>query len=280
VLAVARAGTLTGASRELNVVRTTVGRRLRALEERMGVRLFNETPEGLTPTAAGDELAQSAEAVENEVLAVESRLAGQDAELRGTLRVSTIDFIYECFADAFASFVAAYPGVELSVLSTDEEVSLRRREADVAIRLQDAPPETLVGRRLGKVEFGIYAARSLVERIGRGVAPDRYPWLRFDARDDGRGLESWYERFAAGAPVAMGFDSYTVMRHAVRSGVGTHFLARFDAERFDELVRIGPEEDSPTRTLWALTLPELRTNSRVRTFLAHLDDAVRPLVRP
>lgn len=274
-LAAARAGTLTGAARELGVVRTTVGRRIRGLEETLGVRLFDDTPDGLVPTAAGEELARAAEAVEGEVLGVRSRLVGRDAELKGSLRVSTVDFIYECFGDAFASFIAAYPGVDLSVLSTDEEVSLRRREADVAVRMKDAPPEALVGRRIGDVPFGIYAARSLVAQVGCNAPPKDFPWLRFDARDDGRGLEPWYERHASGATVVMGFDAYAVMRHAVVTGLGVHFLPRFDADRFDELVRIGPEGEPPTRSLWALTLPELRTNRRVRTFMQHLADTIR-----
>lgn len=276
VLAVTRAGTLTGAARELGVVRTTVGRRLQAMQAQLGVRLFDETPEGLLPTPAGQDLAQSAARLEAEVLAVHARLEGRDEDLRGTLRVSTLDFVYEGFAEAFASFVDAYPGVELSVLSTDEEVSLRRREADVAVRMRDAPPDTLVGRRLGRVEFPVYAAPALVAKVGAQAPLQAFPWLRFDAREDGRGLEPWYERFAPGAPTVMGFDSYAVMRHAVRAGLGVHFLARFDAARFADLVELGPTGEPPTRTLWALTLPELRSNRRVRAFLAHLDAAVRP----
>lgn len=279
VLALSRAGTLTGAARELDVVRTTVGRRIHALEAALGVRLFDDTPQGLLPTAAGQELTESAERLEAEVLAARARLEGRDEDLRGTLRVSTIDFVFEAFADAFASFMAAYPGVALSVLSTDEAVSLRRREADVALRLNDAPPDALVGRRLGRVEFPVYAAPSLVERVGARAELDAFPWLRFDARDDGRGLEPWYARFAPRAPTAMAFDSYAVMRHAVRAGIGVHFLARLDAERFDDLVVVGPDEAPPTRTLWALTLPELRRNRRVRAFLTHVDGAVRDRLR-
>ena len=275
VLAVVRAGTLTGAGRELGVVRTTVGRRVRALEEALGVRLFDDTPDGLVPTAAGQEIANSAETIETEVLGVSARLAGRDAELRGTLRVSTVDFVYECFADTFASFMAAYPGIALSVHTTDESVSLRRREADVAVRMNDAPPDTLVGRHLGKVPFGIYGAASLVKAVGKKAPLAAFPWLRFDARDDGRGLEPWYAQHAAGAEVAMGFDAYNVMRHAVRSGVGVHYLPRFDADRFDDLVHLGPARKPPTRSLWALTIPELRSNNRVRAFLAHLDEGIR-----
>ncbi|MEL6189903.1 MAG: LysR family transcriptional regulator, partial [Myxococcota bacterium] len=236
VLALAREGTLTGASRELGVVRTTVGRRLRALEGELGVRLFDETPEGLQATSAGQELVESGERVEAEIFAAESRLAGRDTALRGNLRVSTVDFVFECFTGAFASFVASYPHVELSVMSTDEEVSLRRREADVAVRIKDAPPEALVGRKLGEITFCIYAARELVDRVGADAPARAFPWLRFDARDDGRGLEPWYQKHAGGAPTALHFDGYAVMRQAVLSGIGAHFLPRFDAERFEQLV--------------------------------------------
>lgn len=179
----------------------------------------------------------------------------------------------ECFADVFASFLATHPRVELSVLSTDEEVSLKRREADVAIRMRDSPPETLIGRRLGDVAFPVYGARELVDRVGRDAPLHAYPWLHFDARDDGRGLEPWYRAMAEGAPIAMGFDSYQVLRRAVVAGIGVHFLARFDADRFD-LVALGDEP--PTRSLWTLTIPELRTNSRVRAFVDHFHAAVRP----
>ena len=74
----------------------------------------------------------------------------------------------------------------------------------------------------------------------------------------------------------MGFDSYAVMRHAVCAGLGVHFLARIDANRFDNLVDLGPKEAPLTRSLWALTLPDLRTNTRVMAFLRHLDESVRP----
>lgn len=279
VLAVVRAGTLTGAAKSLGVNRTTVGRRLHALEASLEVRLFDEHPEGLLATEAGQELVEAATRVEAELLAVGSRLAGRDLLMQGELRISTLDFVYECFSGAFRDFIQAHPGLELSVLTTDEEVSLRRREADVALRMKDLPPETLVGRRLGQVEFGIYGARSLVAEFGPDAPLEAYPWLRYDARDDGRGLDPWYRKYAEGAKTAMGFDGYGVMRHAVRDGLGLHFLPRFDAERFTDLQRVGPDHDPPTRTLWALTLPALKVSYKVRALMEHLDAAIRPALR-
>lgn len=272
VLALVRHRTASEAARRLGVARTTVGRRVQALEAALGVRLFDVLPEGMVPTAAGQDLARLAEEVEASVLAAEARIGGRDTALSGNLRVATVDFLYECLAELFTTFSAAHPGIELSVFGGDEAVSLRRRQADVAIRLQDAPTDTLVGRRLAEVEFRIYASRTLLESAERG--PGELPWLRFEGVDDARGLDDWYSRHAPDAPVALRFDSYAVMRRAVLAGVGVHFLPRMDAARFPDLVDIGPEGPGPTRTLWALTLPDLRTTSRVRAFLDHVYAAI------
>src|SRR5688572_19421908 len=91
VLAIARDRTLLRAAATLGVAHTTIGRRLKTLEDQLGVRLFDRTPEGLIPTAAGRDLAAVAEHVEGEVLSAEGRVLGRDAKLRGTLRVSTVD---------------------------------------------------------------------------------------------------------------------------------------------------------------------------------------------
>src|SRR6478735_2801792 len=93
VLAIYREKTLSGAAARLGVTRTTVGRRLKDAETRLGVRLFDRSGEGFTTTSAGDELAASAVRIEEEIQITEGRLLGGDAELRGRLRVSTLDFI-------------------------------------------------------------------------------------------------------------------------------------------------------------------------------------------
>ncbi len=266
VLALARAGTLMGAARELNVVRTTVGRRLNAIEDALGVRLFDRTPQGFVPTVHGEDLAAVAAQIEAQVLAAECRVRGGDAELQGTLCVSTMDFVYEVFADVFSSFIARYPQVDLVISTSPEVVSLRRREADVVIRLSNDPPDYLVGRRMGRVEFGLYGSRELVERVGAGSPLGEFPWL---SHRDG-GLEGWRAQHAAGGRTVMHFDTYPVLRRAISAGVGVHFLACFDGERDAGLVDLGARLDGVARDLWVLTLAELRSNVRVRVFMDHV----------
>lgn len=273
VLALARERTLSNAAGTLGVTRTTVGRRIADAERRLGVRLFDRTGEGFVPTVAGQELAETAERVETEVHLVEGRLLGRDARLRGPLRVSTVDFIFAGFPRVFASFVERYPGVRLTVGVTNAQVSLARREADVALRLGNTRARGLVGRRVGAVEFALYAARSLVDRVGVRAPLSAFPWVHMDERSDGRWLDGWLAEHAPGASVSLRSDDHAVRRAAVMAGIGVHFLPCFDGDAAADLVRIGGRRTAETRDLWLLTLPDLRTSSRIRAFMDHVYEA-------
>lgn len=273
VLAVQRAATLSGAASALGVTRTTVGRRIGDIEAKIAVRLFDRTQDGFVPTAAGLDLAEAALRVEGEILAAEGRLLGRDAALCGRLRVSTVDFVFEHFYEVFSSFMERYPGVELTVRVTNEQVSLLRREADVALRIGNAPAEHLSGRRLGRMQIEAYAARTLVERVGAGAALRDYPWIYPDERSDGRWFDRWLAKNAPGARIAMRTDDYAVTRKAISAGVGVYFLACFDGGADPDLVSLGARLTEEARDLWVLTLPDLRHNSRIRAFMDHTCEA-------
>lgn len=276
VLALKRAHTLSAAATTLGVTRTTVGRRLKETERRLGVRLFDRMDDGFLATAAGEDLVETATRVEAEIHLTEGRLLGRDAELRGRLRVSTVDFIFDGYPDVFASFIRRYPGIELTVSVTNTQVSLLRREADVALRLGNSPAEGLVGRRVGRLNFEAYAARSLVKRVGRGAPLSAFPWVHWDERTDGRWLDHWLATHAPGASISLRSADYAVRRRAVLAGIGVHFLPCFDGDSIRSLVALGARLTDEARDLWALTLPDLRNTSRVRAFMDHAFTAFKP----
>jgi DNA-binding transcriptional LysR family regulator len=275
VLAIARDQTLLKAATTLGVAHTTVSRRLKALEAELGVHLFDRTPDGLVATAAGEDVIEVAERMEGEMLSVEARVLGRDAELRGRLRVSTFDVLFYMFSQSFTSFSRRYPHVELSVATSPERVSLPRREADIAIRLSNGPPENLVGRKVGYMQFGVYAARTLVERLGEDTPLGSYPWLSWDAGENLAWFEGWLAENAPGAEIVLRLgDRGLLMAHAVRSGIGAQILPCLLADADPSLQRLTPLDDVFRLDLWLLTLPELRTNSRVRAFMEHMIEAL------
>jgi DNA-binding transcriptional LysR family regulator len=274
VLALHRTRTLSAAADALASTHTTIGRRLRAIEERLGVRLFDRTPEGYVATPAGDDVARVAARLEEDVLALEARVLGRDVRLEGELRVATMEMILRHHHALFASFVAKHPSVSLTVCASDREVSLVRREADVALRLTGAPPEGLVGRRVGRLEFAVYACRKLARRVGRdhdGTPPlSAFPWLGWDLRLGTPWLDGWLAQRAPGARIVARFDVATsAWRELVAQGLGVHFLPTNEGDADSRLVRVSDVASEFGRDLWLLTLPELRTTPRVRAFLDH-----------
>lgn len=276
VLAVHRERTLSRAGARLGVSHTTVSRRLSAIEDKLGARLFDATPDGFVPTTAGHDVAAVAERMESEVHGLESRLLGRDERLEGALRVATMDLLFRTFHEAFTSFTARYPSVALTVSASDREVSLLRREADVALRMTGSPPDYAVGRKVGRAEFAVYASRELVARVGPDAPYEAYPWLHWDERLNMRWLDEWLARHAPRARIAMRLDtSMLLLRDAIEAGIGVHFLATFDGDAHPELTRIGPIHPEFARDLWLLTLPDLRHTSRVRAFMDHVEHHLR-----
>lgn len=278
VLAVSRAQSLSLAGIRLGVSHTTVGRRVRAVEEALGVRLFDRTPDAYVTTPAGQDIAEVAEKVEAEVLLLEGRVLGRDAQLHGRVRVATMDMLYRKFLRGFSSFMTRYPGVDLTVTSSDEAVSLPRREADVALRLTNKPPEYLVGRKVGRVSFCVFGERRLVERIGAQARYDAFPWLHWDERLDMRPIDEWLHRHAPKAIIAMRIGTggaTAILRETIATGIGVHFLSTFDGDDDPRLARIGKPTTEFDRDIWLLTLPDLRNTNRVRAFMDHMEDHIR-----
>lgn len=280
VLAIARDRTLSRAAERLKATHTTVGRRLKTIEQTLGVRLFDATPEGYVATAAGREVIESAERVEAEMLGLEARVLGQDAQLEGKLRVSTLDLLFRAYHQAFTSFCERFPRVELTITTTDAEVSLLRREADVVFRLTNTPPEYAIGKRLAEVPFALYASRALVERVGATASLSSYPFIHWDERLNPRWLDAWIAENAPGAKISLRIDSnMTVLRDLIRAGLGVHFLARFEGDPDPSLVCLRDADPKFNRGLWLLTLNELRTTSRVRAFMEHMEAEVKRIDR-
>ncbi|WP_421841889.1 LysR family transcriptional regulator [Marinobacter algicola] len=149
VLAIATEGSLSGASRALGVSHATVFRRLGDVEQRLGVTLFERGRTGYRPTLAGEELADTAKVMDEAALAAERKVAGRDLEPSGEIWTTTTDsLLMGVLAPLFTQFRHKYPGIVLDVAVSNQLFNLTRREADVAIRPSNRPPENPIGRPL------------------------------------------------------------------------------------------------------------------------------------
>ncbi len=269
LVAVSRTGTMLGAAKELGVDQTTISRRLRGLEEALGVQLVARHRDGVDLTEAGHRAARSGELVETVVHDLERELVGTDAELAGRLRVTTLDTITQYHPDLFGSFGDRFPSVQLEVEVDSSQRSLARREADLAIRWTPRPDPGLFGRRLARAEFALYASKELRQATGKRPRLSSYPWVGFTAASKAIMVEEFMAKHAPKGRVVCRYDDSLSLHAAIRSGIGIAFMPCAFADPDPDLVRLRAVEPGFGYDIWCLTHPDLRGTRRVRTFMTH-----------
>ncbi len=154
-LALSRHGSLSAAARELRVAQSTVGRRLASLEASLGVRLLNRTPDGYAPTQAGESVCAYAECLEAETMSLERDVGGRDASMVGLVRMTCAETVAtHVLAPLLASLQIQEPEIMIELIPNPRELSLSKREADIAVRLKQPDQHDLVVRRIGTIAFG------------------------------------------------------------------------------------------------------------------------------
>jgi len=271
-LAVARAGTLSGAARTLDVNHSTIFRRIAAFEGQIGVRLFDRLPTGYVLTPAGEQMQDAALRIEEQIAALDRRLAGQDGRLTGTVRITTIDMLaIGVLPRHLGAFRAAFPGIEIELTISNSLLDLTRREADVALRVSRDPPETLVGRRVSRLVFAVYGSRDYAARRPEAELGS-HDWIGFDAEH-----AALARRFAAFLPAVRPVfkaNSVAVAIAAAKAGIGLAVLPCGLADMEQGLERIATLPDEFTLDLWLLTHEDLRTTARIRAVLDFLADGL------
>lgn len=271
VQAVADAGSLVRAARALGVNHTTVLRRIAALEEQLGVRLFERLPSGYALTAAGEEVVLVARQMGETVAGVERRLMGKDLRLTGTVRLATTDTLaLTVLGPHLAAFARASPEVTIELTASNTMVSLTRRDADIALRPSKQPPENLVGRKCSEVAIGLYASPAYLERTPARRELLDHTWVGPDESLSGTTIGRWMARELGGGKVALKADSLVVLREAALAGMGVSPLPCYLGDTAPGLRRVRPPVPELATELWLLTHEDLQRTARVRALLDHL----------
>jgi DNA-binding transcriptional LysR family regulator len=270
VMAIAEARALAGAAEQLGVNASTVFRRLGAMEERLGARLFERSRGGYTPTAAGEEMVKLSHRMAEEIVDFERRLTGQDLRPQGDLRVTTNDtLMVHLLTPIFASFRKAYPGIMLDIVVGNQALNLSKRDADVAIRATATPPETLVGRRVSAIPWAIYGPRSFGITSLDPIDYRAYDWIGLSDNLGGIRAARWLTEHVGEDRITWKINTVLGLADAVAAGGGLGLLPCFIAKTIPELVALSEPKREFAGELWLLTHPDLRNTARVRAFMDH-----------
>lgn len=274
VLAIADAGSLSGAAAKLNVNHATVFRRLGDIEKRLGVALFERSRSGYAPTPSGEEVAATAREMEQHVLRIERRVVGRDLQPSGPVWLTTTDSLMSGFlAPLFAQFREQYPGIELDIAVSNQLFSLSKREADVAIRPSNAPPEDLVGRRL--VDLGMAVYGPVDDRLPDDVSLQDRAWVGPGSRLLDQPLRQWMAEQGHDTRCHVRVDTLIGMQASVRAGLGVAVLPCYLADGDPNLKQLSNPIAELSYGLWFLTHPDLRGVARIRSLLEFMTEAVR-----
>ncbi len=272
VLSVQRARSLTGAAQAMGVDHSTAFRRLKGLEERIGVRIFERLPGGAyEATEAGARMAAAAERMEDEALALGRAIAGVDHKPAGRLRVTCSETLaHSRLTGHLAAFRRTYPGIVVELSIENRVLSLTRREADVALRPIRPREGDLWGRRLAGVAWAVYGTPELVAELGPLAGPEalgRCPMIGWERTAVRLVAADWLERIVADAAFVYRTASLVNQSAAAQAGMGLALLPCYLGDGATGLMRALAEPVAEIAgELWIITHADLKATARVRAF--------------
>ena len=274
--AAAEAGSFTHAGEQLGLSQSAVSRQVSALEQELAVSLFHRHARGLILTEQGEMLYRTAHEVFMKLEAARAKLTDSREKPNGELKVTTTPGIgVHWLTPRLGEFIDLYPEIRVTLLTTDEELDLAMREADVAIRLRQPTQPDLIQRKLFSVHFHAFASPEYLKRFGTphalheldnhrivllgGATVPTYLanrlWLT-EVERDGK---------AARTPILTINTILGVMR-ACQRGIGVALLPDYLVEQNGGLVQLFGETDAPAVDAYFVYPEELKSVARVQVF--------------
>lgn len=265
VLAVAEAGSLSAAARQLGVNHATVLRRIDGFEARAGLALFDRTPRGYRVAAQRKRVIEKMKQVESAVLATERAIVAAQSPLAGVVRVTSTDSLCVGILPGIVSALESeIEGLIIDLSSQNLHVDLARLDADVAVRPARDLPDDLVGTQAGRMGFGIYTAA--------GQGPDR--WLGFTNALARTWLSEVFDAAAGEDKVVARSDSFLVLREMAAGARGRAILPCLLGDPDPRLQRLDDPGSLPDTPVWVASHADFAQVPRVRTIRALLTAAL------
>lgn len=277
-LVTAEEGSLSAAARALNLTQPTLSRQVAALEETLGVTLFERVAKSLILTDAGLELVEHVRAMGEAASRVSLAASGKAQQVEGLVTVSTTDLTAaHILPDILRDLRDLAPGIEVKLLCTNSLSDLRRREADIAIRHVSPDHPDLYARKLRDAPARIYGARSYVEQFGRPLTLEDAKHLDFVGYDNNEELVGYLRAFGLDVSegnIRLGSPNGVVAWELVRQGFGLSIMADEIAERFPEIIPAFSGVKPVSFPIWLVTHRELHTSRRIRVVFDHLAEGL------
>ncbi len=272
-LAVSRTGSIRAAAASLGVNHATVSRRINQFETAVGIRLFERSAQGYVRTTAADQIYAEAHHLEERLNTFSRRLLSHEDDYAGEIRVTVPQLLCEGFLMAgFAAFGAKYPQVEFEILESAELFNLANRDADVAFRICDTPPDHLIGKKVATMHRSCYITKKFEQNCQDPNWLAQQNWLGWSdnmRRPIGK-IAREYPRFDSKHKIMSG----SLQVKACELGFGIAVLPCFLGDPNPNLVRIPPFITEAKYDLWILLHPDLKKNTKLLQFMRFMTQYV------
>jgi DNA-binding transcriptional LysR family regulator len=234
------------------------------LECELQATLVDRLPRACRLTPLGQRVFEQVQTMEEGSYAIERLLQATRAPLDGKVSLSAPPILVaQLLAGHLAEFGRRHPGLQLAVSAQGQQVSLTRREADVALRLVRPKDASYVARRIGRMHFGLYASIDYVHL----QRPAEWEFIAFDAQFEEMPQQQWLLGLAAGRRVACKLNDISGHLAVTRAGAGVAGLPCFLGDVDPGLQRLEPDGEPFFRDIWLLVHRDLRRSAPVRAVM-------------
>lgn len=278
VLAIAHSGSLSGAARQLGSSHPTVFRRIRDIENRLDLKLFERSPTGYLPTPAGDMVIAAAERMAVNVEELDIELGNGTVSIRDRLRITCSDTVYFfILAPLLSEFRRRYSDVTLEVTVTSDFVNLQRHDADVALRVSRRASEHLHGVRLAEFGLGVHAHKDRAAAMARPIVLNDHDWIGFDESMTYTGVARFMVDHGLEPNVVFRVNSLIACCEAVKQNIGLGVMPYYAGAALEDVVCLEDVTDEVRTELWAVSMPAMRRRPAIRALFSFLEESMEPL---
>jgi len=270
-LAISRSGSLAAAARDLKVNHSTIFRRLKQLEDDIQGRLFERINNRYVLTTLGCEVLDQAQQIESSFADLDRKIVGVDLQPKGIVKITAPNNIaYRYLAPSTVQFNTLYPHIQLEILVSNQMLNMSNRQADIAVRATPAPPEHLIGRRVQRFNWSIYASRQYQHPLGLPTSIDQLAGHSLiGATGELQELAAfiWLNQHFSDT-IRTRADDLTSMSYLVEAGQGLALLP--DDQERPEIIKLFSVAEVAPSDIWLLTHADLRNVARIKLVMQHL----------
>jgi len=259
--ALAQAGTLSGAARQLHVEHATVARRIAALEAELSLKLVDRRGRRLSLTADGERIAAVVEDMARGAQAVDRAAEGSRSELAGSVTISAPPtFAAAMLARPLVAIRKQHPGIKICILGETRSVSLDRKEADIAVRLGRPTDDDLIVVKLTETSFQLYGSPAYLNQ----TLPENWGFIGYDESMDAAPQQTALVRQVATRSICFRASTLEIQQALARESGGVAMLPDFMAGNDATLMLAASDQQPVMRDVWLVLHPDMKGSAAIR----------------